>query len=782
MRVNNFKYRITLLLMIFAMGLTSCVYDNLEEPNDSNPYWDTEGFSLGITITLDRDLQSRADEDSYDNYIDTENKLRVLFFDQATGNFIFEAVDRTVMPRKSSNDKEEWFIHIPVNYIVDYDGAPYDTELLKNRLKTNAFKVAILANWPVNGETNVNGNLTYGGEPRWGVNESVFGSNTKNINDLHHLEVDTNYFDNSRENRPTQTDVYDFIMGDNGEMGVKTDWVRSRMIDSKLDPKALTSTEVAKQWIRDNWDPTPKRNASKDIYRHYQDLWALWDFDAAYRYNSTGGKSYNNNWGKEWYDKNGSTLNTWLRNTTWTYLRDFVDTQDNAQLTFTQPGYLYTGTSNTGVQINNGTTGKFTFKAHSSGTLTIKARSTSGSATITITRANDEESASTKKLTYNTTIQEQSWDINMTGKTQDVTIECTSGQVVIYSIEYIQAKYLYDSDREGILPSATNPIPMYGVQDYAALTNWQPGTTFDLSYERPENGNYTEKTISLIRSLAKVEFYLPTSLDNKGKINHVYMRSMNRVARCEPMDVVTPTNELWHDVHDNNCEWYNIQSYGPSYVEGTEPQDKSQLDAYTNWLSWFYGSWQTNNTKWNFTTHNKQYGSNNRVTVPSRPAYPHLFNSAIERSDYTHFIYAGEATHNGNICHKYILYVPDRNIDDPNYPGIQSSIAKVPHIEYRFTDQNEVSLDDNECYRVYFTDYKDNSAIKSVKANDYEPTYEKSRTNLAKHWPIMRNHVYRFYVSATTRSGEDGFGVTSQVTTWSGEDLTHAEAHSNLSE
>lgn len=799
MTIRDLKYRLIrfflllLLPMLTAIGLTSCIYDDFDNDPDY-PFIDTEGFSLGLTISLD-DLQSRADTDNgpdggYDSYIDTQNKFRVLFF-TAQGQFIFEAIDRTVMPRTTNDGKLEWFVHIPVNYIVDSGGNAYDVEALKTQLKDNDFKVAILANWP-NVDSNGKPCDISKAEPNWGINESIYGSNTKNINDLHHLAYDSNYNDNpSNSTRPTRKEVYGFLMDDEGKMGIRTDWVKAR------GDMGITSRETAETWIRNNWYPSNDNN-----YLHYKDLWYLWNFNGALRYDVS---SYNDNTANasiksEWMTKNNRELYGWLYSGYgWNRTLSSFEIDDGAAnfkfmrgSGYTYPSVVYSN-NNYAIQLPPGgyQNNAIKFTCFATGLIIVKYGSASGTSSIVLERRNkevkddsDERKTPPSASETDSSWRTYTWEKSITGDSEYISIYCSSGTALIYEVEYIAEKYLYDTDREGILPSEENPIPMYGVQNYKKLENWQPGTTFDLSHERKENGTYEEKTISLIRSLAKVEVYLPEE-SNGRKPQHIYMRSMNRTARCEPVDVETPTNTLWkednHNLTSSNrgpCEWYDIQEHGTFYQGTRDDKDDNPSDAktraYQNKLSWYYGSWKgaswknngRNWTGWNFGT---------GITVNDETntnRYPHLFNPSIDRSDFTHMI---EVPSDRSGYYKYILYVPDKNIDDPNYVGLSQSITKVAHIEYRYPDQDDINLDDNNCYRIYFTNYrstgyKPNPDITKVSKTDFDNGYELRSDSLSMHWPIMRNHVYTFQVTGTrTRSGEPE--IISDVTTWGGQSL-----------
>ena len=125
------------------------------------------------------------------------------------------------------------------------------------------------------------------------------------------------------------------------------------------------------------------------------------------------------------------------------------------------------------------------------------------------------------------------------------------------------------------------------------------------------------------------------------------------------------------------------------------------------------------------------------------------------------------------------MYIPERNIDDPNYPGVTESIPKVAHIEFRYKDNSivEHNLDDNNCFRVYFTNYNTNTKLRAVTEGvklgtmTYEHDFEKDREALRELYPIMRNHIYQFYMKSGSPVSE--FDV--KVTDWGGTPVTYVD-------
>ena len=842
------------LLSIFALltcGLGSCIYEDLPNP-DENPF-DTDGFSLGITLSLDNEPQTRSlyydsvDSDPIDTYIDTRNKLRVFFFDEY-GQFIFEATDRTVMRRPAASDGDEWFVHVPVNYIVDYAGKAYDIDALKEQLKTHDFKVAILANWDYR---NADGNPTTmeNAEPLWGYYNSILCTDNskkavKNINDLHHLAFDSIYA--SGENtapssgRPDSYYVYSFLMED-AKMGIRSDWVTNINSD-------ITSTAEAETYIKDNWDPTRPYDAQFS-FGYYRNMWYLWNFSAAHESSGTRfsenlvSKNGNNALGWKWVQKNhyravritdsqevrqrlgNHTTNSPLYNFMNGTTTSFNDQSDDAELAFNMNNYTGDNGSRASIvqynsaeayetwgirlpaiakQVSSNAMG-IRFTASASGTLRIRCASSDGKAARLAIYNQAKNNSNNIDYTNGSSTQYLTRSISITGDSETYYIYCNAGTAVdIFEIEYIKDKYLNDTNRQIVLPSEDKPIPMYGVQNFKKLENWEPGSTFDLSHAREENGNsddYQVKHISLIRALAKVVIYLPRTDDQGNELTHVYMRSMNRTARCEPMDVESPTDGLWNKAHDvtsssasidGKCEWYLIQKHGSFFdMNGDENGDPDRNDSsdagvtqiYQNKLSWFYGSWLSASWKsgtngmtgWSFGQ-----GANSENITPFHPTgetnrttYPHLFNPSINRSDFARL--KRDESYVSTYFYRYVFYVPDKNIDDPNYVGVSNSLPKVPHIEYRY-NEDALNVDDNNCYRLYFTNheqdgYMPNPGITSTPKADFENNYELWATNLSKHWPIMRNHVYVFAVNGIlTRSGEGAKPtVEAKVMSFSGE-------------
>lgn len=864
-----------------TLALCACVDDKLGIADPSNSKDEEEEDAIAFTIQLDKESFTRADNvanfskltpkdiDKYDDYIDTQDKFRVFFF-TADGDFLFGATDRVVGGIENTTSTGYWYIRIPMTMLVDRDNQEYDINKIKDYLKTHDFKVAVLANWPnagakVNpadwddseGTNNAidNPSSTLKGNPLWNWSNSILNSEAKsedirNINDLHHVYQDIYWGDASRRN------VFERLMSEakRGDdpglyMGEPTDWVKMRDIPSgwkayyKISDKVkeFENKTTANQWIRANWTPEVTPNQKKKIYRHYQHMWFLWNFDASYKYGkwlsehpqaSESGKVamaeeyYGSNWGwndaspaevintfgLQWYDRNGDYLYKWMKpslENTRALTTGLIDIGESNNDVFFQynlrsgyDAFAKNVNGNYGLQLpaigkgpHTTNQGMLFFQARTSGTLRIKWGSLDGTpSTLAVQNGLRpvvtylEHSGVTSQTPVDWNNQGVGYlDVTVEGNSEPMHIYCTEGKAVVYSVEFIRGIYLYETDREGVAPSAEQGIPMYGVQDYKAIGEWQRGTTFNLS--EGADG----KNIYLIRALAKVEVFLKKSF---GIPRHVYMRNLNRAGRCEPMDVETPTETYWNEKHSEvlnddpsnpqlkeYCEWFDIQRHGASYKKD-----------YTSWLDWFYGSW--NSAKWtgasdrssayvwDFTqglwVHNgDNIGWKNPLSA-SGDKSPHYFNPYMYRSGFCRFL---QTEDEGDYYH-FVLYLPEKNIDDPAVAGNTETDPRVPHIEYRFFPQNmdpetgeviegyydsddpagtdearysnfEYNLEDNDCFRIYFTNYGQSSNSDTPinqnlldlrgERERYEE-YEKTLGNLNLHWPIMRNHCYKLYV------------------------------------
>lgn len=388
--------------------------------------------------------------------------------------------------------------------------------------------------------------------------------------------------------------------------------------------------------------------------------------------------------------------------------------------------------------ITEETEGVFSFMAYASGTLFITAKAVDGAAMITAQVGNAGTGLSYEFGPGATTIEHV---ISITGNEQRVYIY-NSGEssVEISQIEYIQDEYLYETDRTGVELSEEHLIPMYGVQKFGKLENyWVEGTVFDLSnFNKLNPTGYEGGIIQLLRSVAKVELLLP----KEAKFSHVFLRNMNRTAFCEPMDVASSTIDIWNDTNsssshwNDNCEWSKLIGLDPFYT-GSEENGHS-WDNYQDKLSWYYGNWDKYEGGSSLDK-NKNFETGD---------YPHILNPHIDRSEFVKFLQAGD----DNEYDRYVLYVPEKFVDDPDFTTGEdwgSTAPKLCHIEFRGADDPYYNLDDNNCYRIYFTEggVYGNAPTLDDENHLWENTYENDPEILKNHWTIMRNHIYTFKVS-----------------------------------
>lgn len=351
--------------------------------------------------------------------------------------------------------------------------------------------------------------------------------------------------------------------------------------------------------------------------------------------------------------------------------------------------------------------------------------------------------------------------------------------------------------RYWIHPDEEHPIPMYGIQEFEPIPvdDWKQGTIF----------NINDKAVSLLRSVVKLELILPKSINP----NYVVIFYPNIYARCEPMDIWTPTNNIWtNDIlhQGQNCEWFDIIKYGV-VTDGSENTNnpandneiKININQYQTKMSWFYGYWK-DKTDWSFGSlgrNNVRAYNFNRAT-----AYPRIFNTCVQRNTAVACENNVIVDYGDDNLH-YVVYCGERNINDPsNLYRMGQNGSGNPTIIYWMigvgeNDQNGTSYDlplidyigisDNDLSDLITpnTDGKDvaknwyKAPPSNSTMNRYEryvqgnipgyPDVEKkfdfpSGRNYPKPWPLLRNHVYRIIIDgiATRAAGDGGLSIKSE--------------------
>ena len=316
-------------------------------------------------------------------------------------------------------------------------------------------------------------------------------------------------------------------------------------------------------------------------------------------------------------------------------------------------------------------------------------------------------------------------------------------------------------------------IPMYGIQKFNPLENWVKGTPFNISDKQTgEDGTYVRKVIYLLRSLARVDLIVPKSL---GKVNPkmTKIQYSNVFGRCEPMDVATPTEEIWANEHRDNgnvktrCEWWNIYNYGP--IIDKNYGASTNKAAFLNRMAWFYGVW--NEWGWNFNgelSHNDTRFTAEAKGMPS----PRIFNPCVQRNE---FAYLDDVCIEDDHQYHFVIYTGERNINDPskftNMNGLNAELAFFV-----------LNLNDRD-YIIPLTDYGTNTILKKTEYTSsdnrkaswnyraggnsnidalYKECMALSKEPTDWNWPLMRNHWYTFRITAVG-SNKDNSGLDELV-------------------
>ena len=799
--------------------------ENGKVPNEGMPF--TLTFTTSVPAMDDEAPHTRAiyygNPTYYEDWVDTQDGIRVLFFitkREKTGAsyvagkyedtnlrvasdpqnplkdyFLFESTSRWVTQLPYDEDNTlRYRVTVPVYQIGDKDSEYSEYwNKIREYLRTYDFKIAILANHPSNTFT-------------WGFKNSVLNApdiddlstakDVKTIHDIHHSVADNTYANNTNGNRK---DAYEMFVDNKnkidgiGTMGPFTSWVINR---SKLYGDALggvfSTKETALTWIRDYWIPDLIYNEDSDpdidyqtLYHNYRHIWSYWNFGGAAEDNALpySTKSTMNPHINEWEVRNGALLRDWV-----------IKAVDNGGKFLNDLSTASTGTdkydgsmpltfhpSSATAVITSGSNGKrfygvklpaissapssasakdcFHFEIRGSGSVIVRH----SGGTITVKGGTSPSTTRTTKTINGVSVTEVAYSFDNNNKPIDGFVYSSSGNPIVYDIEYAQDRYVYLTDREGVLPSADNPIPMYGVQKFKALEGWwDEGASFDLTTGGQDtNGNrYEPKTIALLRAVAKIEVLIPKSL---GVPKHVYLHSLNASVRCEPMDVATPTNELWKE-HNSGCEWELVQAHG-TFIKD---DGKYDTNDYKTKLAWYYGNW----LEWGWNFNNLQWKPN----YENGP-FPRVFNPYISRADCAAFIDVTDY-YNDQYYH-YLFYMGENTIDaSSQYNGASSGGAMIPHIELRFDERyaatckvvpnTDLNLMDMDCYHIYFTEggiasgARNSDGTSKIANGKYESEYETKTQYLKEHWPIMRNHIYRFTLLDNGASNMNGIVVDAQ--------------------
>ena len=814
------KYLKYIFLILTVIAIQSCVDDELVqapgEISPETPY--TLTFTVEVPPMDDGTVSTRAiyygNPLYYEDWIDTQNGLRVLFFitkraktgasavpptysdddnfvvidptNPLKDYFLFESTTRwvTQLPY-DENNKLHYRLTVPLYKIGDEESEYNDHwATIRQYLRDYDFKVAILANHPQD-------------QLSWGVAESVLSasdidnlstaSKVKTINDIHHSVAETIYTNTNAK----RDDAYKMFIDEKNKidgkatMGPNIGWVVNR---SKLYGDALGGVFddklTAKTWIRDYWIPDLIYNEDSDpdieyqtLYHNYRHIWSYWNFGGAAPDNGLpySDKSIINRNLDDWEERNGAMLRQWINNAVANGGKlTELNTSSNGNRKNDGSMPLIFHPSSSTAKIVEGSNGKrfygvtlpklsaapssesqtdaFIFDIKGAGTATVRFISSDSKAISIKLNTGTSNPTATSRTINGVKVYEAYMDLDQINNPAKGYIYSTKGDVTVLDVEYTQDRYIYLTDREGILPSSDHPIPMYGVQKFGKLEGWWgEGESFDLTTGgiSVDGKEYEKKKISLLRAVAKVEVLVPKSL---GVPKHVYLHSLNSTVRCEPMDVATPTELLWKD-HNNGCEWKLVQSHGTFYNGGFETND------YKRKLGWYYGNW----LEWGWDFNNLQWKPDYNKDGP----FPRIFNPCISRSDCAAMIDVTDYF-NDEFYH-YLFYMGENTIDASSVYNGEGGTNKIPHVEIRFDDRyastskvktnTDLNLMDTDCFRIYFTEKgiasgaRDANGASTIEMGSYESKYDVNVSYLKEHWPIMRNHIYRFTVQDVSSDG-----------------------------
>lgn len=799
MRLKDIK-----VLLVGALaplfGLTACT-DDILSPDGGGDGWtvDADGgivFAVGSTRGFESDHYSALSQSEEEIVINPDNFHVVLFSEKGEVKQIWanqELTEINEFDQAMNTNIVKYYVKIPRQDIAS-DVVQY--------IRSNRFKIAVFANWD--------------GYPEFTIERGDDEANGVNPNDIYyisHARKDDSYVSGGVDGQYDDSEIFSFITGRGAKMGIAQEWVSERFkTDADADAAIRQSYKLNNDGtgeflsntkpVLTNSDGAGTVFKAMDDYTYYN-MWQIWNFGGEKNLNDNYYNSTNWNLRSKWASINNDLYNKcfynngtiWLPGKTSARNLSIVSPDDSNGNDYTK---VFSSIGNDGYGIvlrnsNRGTSESKTIKVEegsyihlkipADGYMYVKCRSWDyGGATLVARRGNlnsttnnvvkdDWINSNLQTITYDYT-QAGNQIVRVTGEPVDIVLYATGGDVIIYEIDYIKSRTLQTVDRQMINPASTpeGGISMYGVQDFEPVpeTVWPDGTTFNLSryvdtHTGREAANYRYRTISLLRSVAKVEVLVPTSIFPDP--SHMYMRTINRFSRSAPIDVFTPTNIIWDGWDTSNPERYptsavdaksNTHYYNQALGVDDEARalrtkgftydyNSSTVQAYQNAVAWLFGIWQSEyGWKWN--------GRN--INIAQTDPYPRVFNTRISRSDFAHMINGGKMRVDGEEYYYYYAYLPEKNVTDPNDKGTLNESPKVMRIEMRFGDRNsDDNLDDNASYRIYFTPGGKGNGINS--RDDYDDNMEKGNSdsnsvpmqNLKNIYPVMRNHLYRFKIT-----------------------------------
>lgn len=772
--------------------------------------------SLG-DATGSRSMIYVDDPSAFESYID-KNKVRVMMFAN-DGTFLYEPTDLNPIPlENNANGDNQWYVEIMnLQNLKTTAGGNGEISIL-DYIKQNPFKIAVLANWPdsispeaVDDDKNPRYAQMHFNQGQYLKQLSHFyldnnyfdGDDDAFEHIVFRINDEYSYDDSWKVNK----DINTYQPGQN-YMGVSTKWIQQEFNNREEADFGIRN----RYEVKDNYFPgvNPESGTSA---RSYKNVWQVWNFGGSEN-SKKKFPSFAGNKTEEWMDYNNNNLvkkvelNKTLENdvvvNNLTIVKKVNDKQEPSTnyvatkayddyIGFMMPrygtGYTSESEANTSavpgngfIKINAYTDAKIRVKAgmaHSNST-----NSTPGKVWLCYRIEGEEEpsihlieqkgSPTTQdgvdfyeyvediEIGNDAYSKDGDLFVNTDTTPLDVYIYavCENGddRLIIYEIEYIADDYIYKADRWGIAPSREHPIPMYGIQDFMPIGDYaKDNEIFNLSvYNGVSTPGYEYRSVSMLRSLARVDVMLPKSIFPEPE--SVYMRSLNHSARCAPIDVYTPTDIIWYGAMGNydpskwadvfgsynnvvgaSQELENIRAYGPNYMQGNtaDKNPNNYLKDFQVRTSWFFGVW--NDWGWNWN------GKLSREEVPTVKPWPRVFNTALSRADFANFI----PINDDNEYWHYVLYTPEKNITDANNAGQLGERPKLIHVEIRFAGRNVTNnYDDNSAYRIYFT-----QGGLSMGRNELDnlETGNVTFDDLTRFYPVLRNHNYRFTVTGVNQ-------------------------------
>lgn len=790
MHSKKIYWIIASFLLLF--GASSCV-DDLDIKNGKDWSEETEGgLVLEVSTTrggMGGDHDQMVSVDKEETVINSENFHVVLFNSKGSVKQIWANQELSKIQEFDpliGQTRTKYFVKIPRKFIT-----PQVIDVIRNE----GFKIAVFANWSSYPDFTTERSI----DPENGLDKN-------NIFYTSHCLFDDSYKINENVGpEMDDSEVFKFITGAGFKMGIAQEWVVNRF---NSDEEAEEGIRTAYTLNDDGTGEFRSHGVGKftnnmtypmDPYTYYN-VWNIWNFGGEANLNDNFYKTSNPYVHEKWatvnndclklaFDDNDQPLQ--INNSKTVRGLSVVGTSNSVINGVTRNGVhgivlKQTNRKENGVQKIETADGCYLhYKAPADGYLYVKCRAvtpgaklvarrgqlTTDNAGAIFSRAADVSTEmETIEYDYKTDNQ-HTGVIRVTGEPADVALYAIGGDIEIYEIDYIKSRMIALADRQMILPtqSPEGGISMYGVQDFEKVPEdiWPDGTTFNLSrLENTHTGinaaSYKYRTISLLRSVAKVEVLVPASIFPEP--SHMYLRTINRFSRSAPLDVFTPTNIIWDGwahssgytqseyTEDNgNTHYYShalgidaeaerIRQNGFTYEYGN-----NDLHAYQQAVTWLFGIW---NTEYGWT-----FNGADGVITPNNGPYPRVFNTRIARTDYAHMLRGEDIYINGVRYYYYFAYMPEKNLTDPNTKGALSDTPKVMRVEMRFADRNEdVNLDDNGAYRIYFMPGGKGQGINN--RDDYDGNMERGdqddnsvmMQNLKAMYPVMRNHQYRFTI------------------------------------